>query len=183
MQTWEIGLTAAIALSAIASFTATAVFYWWTWKLRNPEPILIAACILGNISKPEELEFTVRVTLTNPGEVPIHVLSVDARVCDPGAGITSYRYADGEARGATTEPPHGVATLQSVVTLGAKCKEAAFPDGVERFWDVELDYVSGGRHRRGAFRRVVGVARRGSSWSSGEALDCLRESGIPTKWE
>ena len=178
MEPWIVGLTAAIAFFAAASMLSSGLFYWWTWKQRNPKPILTWA----SIHRQDEDEYDraclmVVLGFTNPGEVPIHVVSVSAMPRGiPGVDSVGYR----PRQVADTIPPHGAATIEEKIWLEGVDEEEAFPLGETRAFEVSIRYVSGGRQMDGSFGELVGVTRHSEGgWSTEPLIAYYRRTTTP----
>jgi len=167
MDEWSIALTVVIAFSTAVSATATPPFCRWTWGQRTPSPILTGVDI-----DVEEGTATFRfyVGLTNPGDAPIHVLGGWPAVRDDRTPIGKYEYP-GDVGSTATVPAHGIASVRRVVAIDLECFAAAFPEGGQRLWDIELDYVSGGRRRHGTSRRAVTLTRIHGGWVTSPPVD------------
>jgi len=80
MESGTVGLILAsvTAVATVALVTSTVAFYLWTWRQRSPKLRLAEGEVRFNDSR----SCTIRLTLVNPGDVPVFL---------QGAGVISHR--------------------------------------------------------------------------------------------
>lgn len=162
--------TIAIAAFAFASLVSTTLFYTWTRKQNHPHPALISAFGMQQSAEPPEgrnngVWLRILLTVSNPGAVPIHILSMTAlprNAPEVGCGwIIESEFEQG-----TTVNPYTAKTLEQRI-FSETDEDVLFPIGVERLFEISITYLSAGRQARGTFGKVLGIERISlGGWSS-----------------
>lgn len=146
--------TIVIALSTVATLVASSVFYFWTWRQRNPRPVIVDTDVEW-----EHLvaggSVTLELVFSNPGDVPIYPSRLITRVLGWKAkeAVASRFFT---SRGRVVVKPRETVSIRTQLNPTGTGREA-FPTNRRRLVTVDLLYVSGSRLRRSHYRRVEAI--------------------------
>jgi len=156
--------TVVIALSAVATLIASSVFYRWTWRQRNPRPVIVDTAV-DLLPSTVDDSVTLELVFSNPGDVPLYPSRLITRVLgwDAREAVTS---TDFTSRNRMVIEPRGTASIKTQLNPKGTGKEA-FPAEIRRRIAVALLYVSGTRLRRSRYGRVeaITVSADRRTWS------------------